>query len=144
MIHSPGSGLETRPRSVTLIGWGVLLVGLANIWRTAGLIRQIDLLRALNVTPDPMLHLVFSITWAGLFVLLALAIWHRKAMVRWSVPLALIFYVLYRLGISMLSAANEGFESYWLWLLAFIALILFSIWALNRPPGAVYFAGENG
>ena len=143
MIHSPGSGLETRPRSVTLIGWGVLLVGLANIWRSAGLIRQIDLLRELDVTPDPMLRLVLSIAWAVIFTLLAAAIWRRQALVRWLVPLALILYVLYRLGISSLSAVNEGLESFWLWLLAFVILILFSIWSLNRPPGAAYFAENN-
>lgn len=130
---------DTRPRSVTLTGWGVLLLGLVNIWRSAGLYRQLELLLELDVTPDPRLQLITSAVWALYFCALAVSIWRRKIAMRWVVPVSLLVYTIYRIGIYLIYPAENTLNRYWLWAVAFGAAIAFSIWALNRPEAIKFF-----
>ncbi len=134
---------DTRPRSVTLTGWGVLLVGLVNIWRSASLFRQLELLLELEVSPDPRLRLILSIAWSLFFCVVAAAIWRRFKIVRWLAPAGLFLYTIYRMGILYISPADSGFDRIWLRLAVSAAAILFSIWALNRPEAIEYLTTKE-
>ena len=134
---------DTRPRSVTLTGWGVLLIGLVNIWRSASLFQQLELLLVLDVTPDPRLRLVIAVAWSLFFCVVAIAIWRRIEMVRFAVPVGLFIYTIYRMSIVYLSATYSGFDRMWLSLAVYGAAILFSIWALNRPESIEYLATKE-
>ncbi len=134
---------DTRPRSVTLTGWGVLLIGLVNIWRSASLFRQLELLLELDVTPDPRLRLILSVAWSLFFCVLAAAIWRRFKMVRWAVPAGLFLFTIYRLGIFFISPADSSFDRTWLRLAVSGAAILFSIWALNRTEAIEYLTTKE-
>jgi hypothetical protein len=134
---------DTRPRSVTLTGWGVLLVGLVNIWRSASLFRQLELLLELDVTPDPRMRLVIAVAWSLFFCVLAAAIWRRFKMVRFVVPVGLFIYAIYRMAIVYVSPADSGFDRIWLNLAVYGAAILFSIWALNRPEAVEYLTTKE-
>ena len=134
---------DTRPRSVTLTGWGVLLVGLVNIWRSASLFRQLELLLELDVTPDPRLRLVIAVAWSLFFCGLTVAIWRRFRMVRFAVPAGLFIYSIYRMSIVYLSPAYSGFDRIWLSLAVYGVAVLFSIWALNRPEAIEYLATKE-
>ena len=144
MTRSPERNRQdTRPRSVTLTGWGVLLIGLVNIWRSASLFRQLELLLELDVTPDPRLRLILSVAWSLFFCVLAVAIWRRFRMVRWVVPAGLFVFTIYRLGIFFISPADSSFDRTWLRLAVSGAAILFSIWALNRTEAIEYLTTKE-
>ena len=134
---------DTRPRSITLTGWGVLLVGLVNIWRSASLFRQLELLLELDVILDPRLQLILSVAWALFFCVLAVAIWRRFKMVRFTVPVGLFVYTIYRMAIVYISPAFSGFDRIWLSLAVSGVAILFSIWALNRPEAIEYLTTKE-
>lgn len=142
MTHSPERyRQDSRLRSVTLIGWGVLLLGLVNFWRSIGVYRQIEVLRALNVVPDPQLRFIISVVWGIIFTALALAIWRRTASTRWLVPVTLTVYAIYRAGIYLTSPEGNGVEIVWVFF--FAVWILFSIWALNRAEAERYYRRGN-
>jgi hypothetical protein len=134
-----------RPRSVTLVGWGVFLLGLANGWRALGLYRQLSLLLELDVTPDPRLSMILAILWAVSLALAAVALWQGRKFVRWVIPVILFFYGLYQLFLAALftQAALLCYELIFDASLYGVA-ILFSIWALNRKVAREYFEDEHG
>ena len=134
---------DTRPRSVTLTGWGVLLVGLVNIWRSASLFRQLELLLELDVTPDPRLRLVIAVAWSLFFCVLAVAIYRHFRMVRCAVPVGLFLYTIYRMVLVYISSADTSFDRMWLNLAVSGAAILFSIWALNRSEAIEYLTTKE-
>jgi hypothetical protein len=134
-----------RPRSVTLVGWGVFLLGLANGWRVVGLYRQLGLLLELDVTPDPRLGMIFAMLWAVLLALATVALWQGRQYVRWVIPFILFFYGLYQLFLAALftHAALSRQELVFDVSLYGVA-ILFSIWALNRKVAREYFEDKHG
>lgn len=134
-----------RPRSVTLVGWGVFLLGLANGWRALGLYRQLRLLLELGVTPDPRLGIIFAMLWGVSLALAAVALWQGRQFVRWAIPVILFFYGLYQLFLAALftQAALLRHELVFDASLYGVA-ILFSIWALNRKAAREYFEDEYG
>jgi hypothetical protein len=135
---------DRKPKGVTLIAWGLLLLGLANIWRSFGLWRQSDMLLELGIGPDPRLRLAISAAWAVLFGASAVTIWTRKRLAQWLTPGALIFYGLYRLSLIFIASqsANQDIRIIGN-LIFYTALILFAGWSLNRPKARQYFSSDN-
>ena len=135
---------DKKPKGVTLITWGLLLLGLANIWRSVGLWRQSDMLLELGIGPDPRLRLAISVVWAVLFGASAVTIWTRKRLAQWLVPAALILYGLYKLSLIFIASqsANQDIRIIGN-LIFYIALALFAGWVLNRPKARQYFSSDN-
>jgi hypothetical protein len=90
---------SSRPRSVTLIAVGVLLLGLVNIYRALILFQQIDLQLDLGVNLDPRVRMVFAVIWSIVLIALAAALWLRKSLTRVLVPALFLVYAIYRLAL---------------------------------------------
>jgi len=136
----PQSRRRIRPRSVTLVIWGVFLLGLANLWRAAGLVRQGDLLRELGAWPDPRLSAVVALVWAFLFVFAALALMNGRSSIRLVTPALLLGYAVYRLGLMWLgSGRSDGNNVSTAAILLYSTATLLTVWALNRRAIRWYF-----
>lgn len=135
--HGPRS---SRPFSVTLVTWGVFILGLANAWRALALYRQSDLLLELGVSLDPRIRLFLALIWAAVFVTLAISIWRRWATARFLAPILILFYSIYELGISSLFALSSGSLSGLSVNLAMVGVaVAFTAWSLNRKVARQYF-----
>lgn len=129
-----------RPRSVTITLVGVILIGMWYAGQLFALIRQFSLLLTFNVTPDPRLRLIFAAVWMVLFWGAAVALWRRKQLSSWFIPLLLSLVALYELTLLGLYVRIPESGQGWLiriWLYA--ALILFASWSLNRRAAKLYF-----
>ena len=134
---------DKTPKGATLIAWGLLLLGLANIWRSFGLWRQSDMLLELGIGPDPRLRLAISAAWAVLFGASAVMIWTRKRVSQLLAPGVLILYGLYRL--SLIFFANQSADQDIRIignLIFYAALALFVGWSLNRQKARQYFSSD--
>lgn len=129
-----------RPRSVTILTLGGLLLGLWNLWRALTLIRQSPLLLELGVHVDPRVRLVIALFWATWFVLLAIGLWQRRATVRWLFPLSFLLYSIYHLSLLAFfmpaPAARQGWQAS---VVFFLSVLLWSTWVLRRPAHATYW-----
>lgn len=133
----PGSG---RPQSVSLVVVGVFFLGWVNIYRAVGLFRQSDLQLELGVVPDPRLRMVIAIVWAIVFLVLATALWLKKPATRMLAPVLLLFYAIYRLAlVGLFSKSDYSRSSLVIFTLIYTAIIMFTIWVLNRKTGRAYF-----
>ena len=129
-----------RPRSVTLIAWGVFLLGLVNGWRALGLFRQRRLLQELDVVPDPLITLLIALLWAAVFVILALFVWQGRPITRLLAPLALFFYAFYQLLLVSVFARSDQSSNGLIGTIGlYLVAVLFTIWALNRRSARGYF-----
>lgn len=129
--------LRKRPLSVTIVIVGVLSIGAINLWRVAGLLRQMDVLLTLALTVDPCLQLAIASGWAVLFGGLGWMAWHVRPITRWLIPVALTMYAITRLLQTVFFAPARQINS--AELILSIAIIIFSWWALNRPATTAYF-----
>ena len=135
---------DKKPKGVTLIAWGLLLLGLANIWRSVGLWRQSELLLELDIGPDPRLRLAISVAWAVLFSASAVTIWTRKRLAQWLVPGALILYGLYRLSLIVIAGQTTNQDIRIIGnLIFYTALPLIAGWSLNQSKARQCFSSEN-
>ena len=135
---------KVRPLSVTVVVWGISLLGLANGWRAAGIFRQSGLLLALSASPDPRLRALVALFWAIVFVVLAIALWLRWSLVRWAIPGALFLYGLYQIGlIGFFAQTAESTKGWTVNAAIYGVIILFLIWILNRRPARLYFEERN-
>ena len=140
-LHSPRI---SRPRSVTLVIFGVFVLGLVNIFRAVGLVRQSDLQLELGVTLDPRLRLIVAIFWAIVFLAITVALMLRNPKTKVIVPGVLAIYAIYRLalvGLFAQSAYSRG--SLLIFVLIYGAVIIYSTWALNRKSAAAYLSGRH-
>lgn len=131
---------RTRPRSVTVMIWGVLLLGIANGWRAIGLGQQGNLLLALDASLNPWLGMGLAIFWSILFFIAAAALWQRRTRTRIIIPGLLLVHGLYQVGLVLLFGRSIASRNAWPVIgLLFMSAVLFSIWALNRPSVRWYF-----
>jgi hypothetical protein len=131
---------QTRPRSVTVMIWGVLLLGIANGWRAIGLSQQGSLLLALDASLNPWLGMGLAIFWSILFFIAAFALWQRRSRTRIVIPGLLLVHGLYQIGLVLLFGRSIASRNAWPVIgLLFVSVALFSIWALNRPSIRWYF-----
>ena len=129
-----------RPRSVTLIAWGVFLLGLVNGWRALGFLRQRTLLEELGVVPDPGIALLIALFWTAVFVILAVIIWQGRSVSRWLGPALLLIYALNQLLLVAFFAQSGQSRSALAGNAGLYAIALFIMtWALNRRSARVYF-----
>lgn len=129
-----------RPRSVTLIAWGVFLLGLVNGWRALGLWRQQSLLEELDVVPEPGIALLVAWLWTAAFAILAVFVWQGRLLSRFLAPVLLLVYALYQLLLVALFAQTGESRSGLprdavLYALALVVMT----WALNRRGARAYF-----
>lgn len=135
----------SRPRSVTVTLWGVLLFGAWNGGRVIALAQQLPVSLTLDVQPDPRLRMAGALFWAGLCGITALFLWQKRPFARLLVPLLFILHAIYQLTLFGTFAQGPLHRSRWLLgaLLHGVA-ILGSAWALNRTAVRRYFRGEAG
>jgi hypothetical protein len=145
MVSAPRqSPSSSRPRSVSLVVLGVFSLGLVNIYRAMGLFRQSDLQLELGVVPDPRLRMIIAIIWAIIFLVLTSILWLKKPLSRILTPVLLVLYAVYRVALVVLFAQSE-YSRGTLAIFApiYTAIILFTIWALNRRGGTAYFGNKE-
>ena len=129
-----------RPLTVTLTLWGVFLLGVWNAGRAIAWGRQSNILLALGATPDPRLLLVIAVVWGLVFLGLALMLWQRRPFVRQAVPISLTLYAIYRLSLLLFFAQVPLNRQGWLlYSMVYLAVIVFTQWALNRASAQSYF-----
>lgn len=130
----------SRPFSVTLVTWGVFIIGLANVWRAVALFQQSGLLLELGVSFDPRVRMLVALVWALIFILMFVASWRRLTVSRFLTPLLLFLYAVYEVGFSGLFAqstvSRDGIQAS---VILYGIAVLFSAWALNHKSARRYF-----
>lgn len=133
MSEPPGF---TRPPAIRFVQWSVFLLGLWNLGRAAVLWRQSDWLGELPVAPDPTIRMVMALIWAIAFLLSWLAFRMRRLNARRLIPLLIVVYGVYEIGMIALFSSEPPAP-------LFISLYaLFSLligWVLWRPATKTYF-----
>jgi hypothetical protein len=128
-----------RPLSVTLVILGVFALGLANVWRAIALFQQRIVLNELGATTDPVLRSYGAFLWAGIFILLIIGLWRRWAPARIMVPGVLLAYGFYQLVLTQLFIFPAELPVAWAPIALQGAIIVFTVWALNRKAAQKYF-----
>ena len=94
----------------------------------------------LELTPDPRLRLILASIWAILFVAAAVALRRRWPPVRVIIPILLLIYGLYRVGLLVAFAQTEDSRGGWPVLaVSFAIATLLAAWVLNRKSIRSYF-----
>ncbi len=146
-----------RPISVTIVFWGVFLLGLWNIGRFIALSQQRSLLTELDSSVDPRFRLGMALFWAIVFVGLAIGlVWKRPFLTRLkrlnrlrhftrrAIPITLLLYAVYELSLTTFYAQAPLAQNSWRINGPFyIILILFSIWGVGRTAVNKYFEEEK-
>jgi hypothetical protein len=131
---------SNRPLSVTLLTWGVFLLGLVNAWRAVALFKQSKLLLNLGATLDPRLRMFFALIWALVFLAISLSIWRRWKAARFVTPIFLILYAAYQFGLIRFFSQTFGVNDNWQTdIVLYTAALIFTIWALNHKDARNYF-----
>ena len=129
-----------RPKSVTLALWGVFLFAVWNFGRAVALSQQMDLLLELTIQPDPRFRFSMALIWGFVFMGLWWLMRKKRPFTRKFLPLILILYAVYELGLTMLFAQTTlAQQAIWLNLSFYLLLTLFITWALNRTTANDYF-----
>lgn len=132
--------LQKRPRSVTIMVWGVFLLGLANGWRAIGLGQQADLLLALGSSLNPWVGVGLAVFWSGVFITAAAALRQGRTWTQLTIPGLILGHGLYQLILVLSFAQTAHARGVWpVLVLAFGVGFLFSLWALKRPSVRWYF-----
>ncbi len=122
-----------RPFTVTIVLWGVFLLGVWNVGRVIALYRQQDLLTSLAIQPPPQLQMAVSAVWAGLFLGMGWALRQKRPFVRRLIPLTLSLYAIWRIGLLIYFTRPEyTVHLRPLYYLGYLIAILFTTWVLNR------------
>lgn len=137
------NSLEKRPRPVTLIFWGVIALGVWNAGRALVLFKQRDVLIELQIRPSPWVQLLFALGWAVLFWGCAWGLRQKRPLLLKAIPLLIILYALYDLGIRFLFAPSRNQATWTLTGIFFLGYALFAIWALTRKAAKQYFSQSN-
>lgn len=128
------------PRSVSLTLWALVLSGCTNLWRAVALARQSPVLAELEATLSPIVRLLIALLWAIVFAILASLLWQRRAAARWIVPLAVLAYGAYQLGLIVFFFVSPAAQTGWQAVLVFYAgFSLLCYWALNRRGAASFW-----
>lgn len=135
---------KKRPRTVTITLLGVILLGVWSSAQALAMTRQIDLLLAIDIKPDPRLLLVFSVGWALLSFGSAVTLWRRHAFTRWLIPLLILLHALYVLLLQAFFVRVPVTAEDWLLRISLYGVaLLFAIWSLNRSAARSYWVGPQ-
>ena len=121
-----------RPRTVTLVMWGVIFLGVWNAGRALVLFKQRTILLEFHIRPSIWLQIMFAAGFCCLFLICAWGLWQKRPYVQTTIPILITGYALYHLGIQFLFAQSRSPSAWNLIALFFAVTILFSYWALNR------------
>ncbi|MBE2197706.1 MAG: hypothetical protein IAE79_03780 [Anaerolinea sp.] len=135
-----------RPHSVTILLWGVFLIGVWNGGRAFAL--QQSLALPLPARLDPGWRLVIALIWAVLFISAAVALWQRRRgtppFTRPLIPNLLLCYALFNLSLFALGIRAPLNRQSWLMeTILYAGLVLFSYWTMNRPATLSYFSHKE-
>jgi preprotein translocase subunit SecG len=129
-----------RPFAVTLVFWGVILFGIWNVSKAAALVGNSQLLLARGVQPDPRLQAVLAVGWAILFLVVAWGLRRKRPSTQHTIPLLLLVYGLYTLGIRLIfSPLPLGSGDWILSTLFFLTAAVLAYLALKRAGRRHYF-----
>ena len=132
--------MQKRPRPVTITLMGVMILGAWNAAQVFALSRQTSLLLNFDVNPDPRLLILFAAVWMVLFWGAAIALWRRRSIVQWLIPLLILLYALYELLLlGFYVRIPESAQSWLARILLYNLAILFAFWSLNRGKSRIYF-----
>jgi hypothetical protein len=135
---------KSRPRGVTIVIWGVFLLGAWNAGRALTLSRQHELFLEWGVRPDPRLRFALALLWMILLWGLTIALRLRRPGIWRSVPVLLALYGLYELGLLSFFVRNPFARRAWLVNTFFyLGSVLFVTWTLNRRSARAYFREGN-
>jgi hypothetical protein len=135
---------KNRPHTVTITLLGVILLGAWSAAQALAMGRQVSLFLALDISPDPRLLLIISVSWAVLFWGSAIALLRRCSFSRWLVPLLILVYALYELLLQGLFVASPiSGQSWLLRIVLYDVAILFALWSLNRSAARLYFVATQ-
>ena len=127
-----------------MIAVGVLLLGLANIYRVIALYRQMDLQLDLGAVPDPRFRIAAALIWTAVLIILTIGLWLRKSWTQILVPALLLLYAIYRSALIVLFAGSEyARSSQVIGITLYGIVVVFTAWALNRSAAKAYFEPEN-
>jgi len=134
---------QDPPTSVTLVNWGVFLLGLANGWRVLGLYQQSEVLLGLDPSLDTRVQMTLALVWAVLFLVMAFFLRRKQPWVRFAIPFLMLIYALYQLlflrAFVQTAEAQGGGMAFALF---YGLAILFTTWTLNsRSTRAYYYKG---
>lgn len=122
-----------RPCTVTIVILGVIFFGVWNLGESIALWHQLALLLSLNVQPDPRLRLILALLWGLLFFSMAWALWYKRPFTRRAVPIILLFYALYDMGMWLFFQQTQLNKLSWFGVgLFYLSFIVFTRWVLNR------------
>lgn len=129
-----------RPRSVTIILWGVFLFGVWNVGRALALYQQMDLLLELALRPDPRLRLIMALVWGLAFFSLWWLLRQKRPFSRTLIPIILSLYSLYELGLSAFFGQSRlSPQTIWLNAAFYLLLVGWTTWALNRKTAVCHY-----
>ena len=133
-----------RPWSVTLVAWGVFLLGMINGWRAITICRQRRLLLDLDVTLDPAVVVIGAAVWSVLFIAAAVMIYRRHPAARWLTPVILVTNALFGFALTAIwGEAPESSGGLSPTTFLSMAVLILVIWALNRQAARDYFIAEH-
>lgn len=144
--HPPHSALTTRnskpfpPRSVTILRWGVLLLGLRQLWQAVAINQQSALLTELGASPVGwQLRLWGALIAALLALLICGLLWLRQRSSRWLTPLlcggVTLYELLVRITIDPSAVARQSWP---LTLLIGGLATAVVVWLVTRPAALSY------
>jgi len=146
MTNAPHTSRSVeRPRSVTLVAWGVFLLGMVNGWRAIAIFKQRQLLLQWNASIDPAYAAIASVISFLLFIVATILIFRRWPACRWAIPVLLLLYTAAGFLLSGLiqggfDKMNSGvFASLPVASFALLILTFFAGWILNRKAAREYF-----
>lgn len=119
-----------RSRAALIVLGGLWLLALLNLGRAVALWQQADWRSGLPMSPDPRWRLAFSLAWAALFVVAAVALWAPRPFARRFIPLLLAVHGVYELSMMLRYASSPPAL---LPILVYGAFVAYATWALWRP-----------
>lgn len=143
MLEDMNRQRTTRPRSVTIMLWGVILIGAWNGGRVIVLLQQ-NLPAAVHAKLDPRLRLLMALIWVIFFTGTAVALWQKRPFSRHLIPNLILSYALFNLSLLALGIRTPLNRQSWLMeIVLYTGLVLFSYWAMNRPATISYFSHKE-
>lgn len=133
----PGS---TRPVAARIVRGGVWLLAFWNLARALAMQHQADWLTGLSFAIDSRWRMAVAFGWALLFAFAAVVLWRRGSRARRFVPLLLLCYGVYELGMMIAFSPTSPAPLPVLFYSAFIGL---AGWALWRPVAENYSSSPS-
>jgi hypothetical protein len=133
-----------RPKSVTSLAVGVLMLTGIQILRVWEAIRRWDFLESLSLSVPPVYFLLSGLVWTALGLLIAGGLWRGKPaaprLLRWTSLAFTVYFWLDRMAIAASSLRRSGWG---LTAVVMIFLLAVIFWVLSRPGTHRYFGEKN-